>query len=245
MIPLFFNYAKCLAILAITATPAVADENFRTWKTKSGATTEGRLLHFDQDTGQVTILVPRTFSVDILSDDDQEFLKKISTEGEHERIRELVNQSLQESSRQLPPDKRELSEALASMQSVENETAFSYIKAMGAVDPNFDGSKRSPVGDIDVNAKETNLILLKYYFAEYVLAWLEEDKALEHFVDPGNSTDEVELLLRKRMLEAAIEAIEVANGKPLFAGLPYETKPTTKKALTNILKRLSSRYDFP
>lgn len=240
-----FRITFCITFFA----PALhADEPLRTWETKSGVKQLGLLHSFDARTNKVTILVPYTLDVELLTDADQAFIKNRSSgtqkqaessAAEDYKIHltattELINKA----KLALPRDKVDMLTTYASENSVNPDLLLCWGRAAGFADPRFNPELQLPVNVFtELKDEELFKFLMKYEFSEIVFAWLQSDKDLSVFVDP-TLADELYLTFRRTMLLSALQVLEVAEGKPLFAGLPYATKPQYSRIIATRLNEL-------
>jgi hypothetical protein len=116
------------------------------------------------------------------------------------------------------------------------ENLFAFAKAAGYCDPKLDGTRRVPVPDL-LRETERNQVIIatKYGMAEQLLAWKLFDPELKFLIGP-DERDELIIQRCKTQFDCAIDALEYADGKKLFAGLPYEADPAVE------LRKLKARY---
>ena len=128
---------------------------------------------------------------------------------------------------------------LAVDRGVPEELFRAYLKAGGFFDPKFDGAQQAVVPDIfSLTEKDRVLVAGKYMLAETALAWRAVDPKFEYFLSP-KERDPFFIKLRRAQLESAIEALELAKNREIFAGLEYAAGgPEVVDELKAVLKLL-------
>jgi hypothetical protein len=165
--------------------------------------------------------------------------KKREKERDADKAREIrgkANQVVLSMNNFLPLKLAEALKVQADRLGCPVENLFAFAKAAGYCDPKLDGTRRLPVPDL-LRETERNQVIIaaRYGMAEQLLAWQMFDPELKFLIIP-DERDELIIQRCKSQFECAIDVLEYADGKKLFAGLPYEADPAVG------LKKLKARY---
>lgn len=152
-----------------------------------------------------------------------------------------ANALIEKANKIIPPKVADNLKELAEARGLSENLLQAFLKAGGFFDPKFDGTQSSVVPDIaKLSEKDRVLIASKYMLAEKVLAWRKVDPKFDYFFSSMEKENHaVYIKLLRTQLESAIESLEYAKKRPVFAGLEYAAGgPEVVDELKAVLKRV-------